>query len=70
MENKTEWGNDGAYVVVINHEEQYSIWYRYKPLPRGWQEAGPTGGREFCLNWIKNQWSDLLPLSVRRAVLS
>lgn len=57
-----------AYTVVVNHEEQYSIWPAAKALPAGWREAGKTGEKQECLEWIKTVWTDMRPLSVRRAM--
>jgi MbtH protein len=57
-----------AHTVVVNHEEQYSIWPAGKALPPGWREAGKTGEKHECLAWIKEVWTDMRPLSVRRAM--
>jgi MbtH protein len=57
-----------AYVVVANDEEQYSIWPADRDLPAGWRVAGPTGAKEACLAHIEQVWTDLRPLSVRRAM--
>ena len=59
-----------TYTVVVNHEEQYSIWPAGKALPAGWREAGKTGEKQECLAWIKSVWTDMRPLSVRRAMES
>lgn len=60
--------DDGLYSVVVNHEEQYSIWLAARPLPRGWILAGKTGRKKDCLAYIDNAWTDMRPLSVRRAI--
>ena len=54
------------YKVVVNHEEQYSIWPAYKDLPNGWREAGRQGGKDECLAYIKEVWTDMRPLSLRK----
>jgi MbtH protein len=54
------------YKVVMNHEEQYSIWPEYKEIPPGWRHAGTTGNKMHCLAYIKEVWSDMRPLSLRR----
>ena len=54
------------YVVVVNHEEQYSIWPVEKQLPNGWQAIGVTGPKETCLEHIKEVWVDMRPLSLRK----
>jgi MbtH protein len=58
------------YRVVVNHEEQYSIWPDYKPLPAGWRDAGKLGTKDECLSHIKSVWTDLRPLSLRQAMES
>ena len=54
------------YDVVVNHEEQYSIWPAGMTLPAGWQTAGKTGRRQECLSYIDQVWTDMRPLSLRR----
>jgi len=54
------------YKVVMNHEEQYSIWLDYKEIPRGWEYAGKTGPKAECLAYIKEVWTDMRPLSLRK----
>jgi MbtH protein len=55
------------YHVVMNHEEQYSIWPAGWDIPTGWQEAGKTGPKAECLAYIKEVWTDMTPLSVRKS---
>jgi len=52
--------------VVINDEEQYSIWPHGRDLPPGWREAGHSGAKADCLAWIEEVWTDMRPLSLRR----
>ena len=54
------------YKVVVNHEEQYSIWPDFKEIPAGWREVGRTGPKSECLEYIKEVWTDMRPLSLRR----
>jgi len=54
------------YKVVMNHEEQYSIWPAERDNPPGWQDAGPSGRKEECLRYIEEVWTDMRPLSLRR----
>ena len=59
--------DDGAtYKVVLNHEEQYSIWPGDRDNPPGWQDGGLTGTKAECLSYIKKVWTDMRPLSLRR----
>ncbi len=57
-----------VYAVVVNHEEQYSIWPAHKQLPLGWTAVGKTGSKSECLDHIEVVWTDMRPLSVRRAM--
>ncbi|MFD5247397.1 MbtH family protein [Amycolatopsis sp. NPDC058340] len=52
--------------MVVNDEEQYSIWPADRSLPLGWKEDGVSGTKEECLNHIERTWTDITPLSVRR----
>jgi MbtH protein len=54
------------YKVVINHEEQYSIWPADREPPLGWQEVGKQGLKAECLAYIKDVWTDMRPLSLRQ----
>lgn len=58
---------DGTiYTVVMNHEEQYSIWPIDRDVPLGWREVGKTGTKAECLAYIEEVWTDMRPLSVRQ----
>lgn len=54
------------YTVVMNHEEQYSIWFADRELPKGWTAVGKTGLKQECLDHIKEVWTDMRPLSLRK----
>lgn len=54
------------YKVVANHEEQYSIWPADRENPLGWKDAGPSGSKSECLEYIKKVWTDMRPLSLRK----
>ena len=54
------------FQVVINHEEQYSIWPDGKPIPPKWRATGFSGSKDECLDYVKRVWSDMRPLSVRQ----
>ena len=53
------------YRVVVNHEEQYSIWPARRPLPAGWSDVGRQGTKDECLAYVKEVWTDMRPKSVR-----
>ena len=63
MENQED---STIYKVVVNHEEQYSIWPSFRELPLGWREEGTEGTKEECLAHIKEVWTDMRPLSLRK----
>lgn len=54
------------YKVVVNHEEQYSVWFADRDAPLGWKEVGKTGLKSECLEYIREVWSDMRPLSLRK----
>lgn len=54
------------YKVVVNHEEQYSIWPAERENPPGWKDAGKSGRKAECLAYIKEVWTDITPLSLRK----
>ncbi|MEJ2443303.1 MAG: MbtH family NRPS accessory protein [Exilibacterium sp.] len=56
------------YRVVVNHEEQYSIWLYDKEIPLGWRDVGVHGQKAECLAHIKEVWTDMRPLSLRKAM--
>lgn len=57
---------DTRFKVVINHEEQYSIWPDYKEIPAGWRAVGKEGSKDECLAYIEEVWIDMRPLSLRQ----
>ncbi len=62
-----EEGEDNTtYTVVVNHEEQYSIWPNNREIPSGWRTVGTVGSKEECLAYIEEVWTDMRPLSLRR----
>ncbi len=61
-----ERDDDTIYKVVLNHEEQYSIWPAYKENAPGWRDAGKEGPKEDCLEYIREVWTDMRPLSLRK----
>jgi MbtH protein len=54
------------YKVVVNHEEQYSIWPADRENALGWTDAGKSGKKQECLEFIKEVWTDMRPLSLRK----
>jgi len=58
--------DDRRYKVVINHEEQYSIWPADRENPLGWKSIGFEGTKQECLDKIEEVWTDMRPLSLRK----
>jgi MbtH protein len=54
-----------VYKVVINHEKQYSIWPADRENPPDWRDVGKQGPKQKCLDYIKEVWTDMRPLSLR-----
>lgn len=63
--NRDEQEDTATYKVVVNHEEQYSIYPIERVNPLGWNDAGKSGSKEECLDHIKEVWTDMRPLSLR-----
>jgi MbtH protein len=64
--NTDEKEDTTIYKVVVNHEEQYSIWPAHRENALGWNDAGKTGPKAECLAYIKEVWTDMRPLSLRK----
>jgi len=64
--NNEEKEDKTIYKVVLNHEEQYSIWPAERDNPLGWKNAGKSGSKAECLAYIKELWTDMRPLSLRK----
>jgi MbtH protein len=55
-----------VYTTVVNDEEQYSIWPADREIPVGWRAVGKTGTKQECLSYVKEVWTDMRPLSLRK----
>ncbi|MEM7716925.1 MAG: MbtH family protein [Cyanobacteria bacterium P01_A01_bin.68] len=53
-----------VYKVVVNYEEQYSIWFVDRENPLGWTNTGKSGSKAECLEYIREVWTDMRPLSL------
>ncbi len=58
--------HEQVYNVVVNDEDQYSIWWEGRVLPAGWRVEGTVGSKQECLAHIDEVWTDMRPLSLRR----
>lgn len=64
--NRYDEEDTRTYIVVINHEEQYSIWFADREIPLGWRDVGKRGTKAECLAYIEEVWTDMRPLSLRQ----
>jgi MbtH protein len=55
-----------THQLVVNDEEQFSIWPGYLEAPLGWRDTGIHGSKEECLDRVREVWTDMRPLSLRR----
>lgn len=59
--------DDETFIVLVNHEEQYSIWPHWKAVPGGWRRVeGVSGDKQTVCAWIDQNWTDMRPLSLRQ----
>ena len=63
--NTDDTQDNTVYKVVLNHEEQYSIWPADRDPPAGWHSVGSSAGKAECLEYVKRVWVDTRPLSLR-----
>ena len=56
---------DGTFLVLVNDEDQHSLWPQHLPIPEGWRSVHGGDTRQACLDYIDREWTDLRPLSAR-----
>jgi MbtH protein len=66
QDQSQDQSSEEMYLVVVNHEEQYSIWRDDKSVPAGWRAVGKRGPKAECLQYIEDVWTDMRPLSLRK----
>jgi uncharacterized protein YbdZ (MbtH family) len=59
---------DGAFLVLVNEECQYSLWCAVAEVPDGWDIVYGECGRQECLDYIENNWTDMRPKSLRESL--
>ncbi|MFI0716532.1 MbtH family protein [Streptomyces inhibens] len=59
---------NGAYLVLVNDEGQYSLWPAFADVPNGWTVILDEASRQQCLDYVNEQWTDMRPLSLQRAM--
>ena len=57
---------DSTFVVLVNHEDQHSLWLAGQPVPAGWSQVHGPGDRQSCLDYVEANWTDIRPRSARR----
>jgi len=57
--------NENEFLILVNDDEQYSIWQAFKAIPAGWHQVGQKGSKEACLEYIERTWTDMRPRPVR-----
>ena len=67
MVELSDTDNQEILRVLINLEDQYSIWPEKREIPYGWKEVGKSGTKEECLAYIKGVWTDMRPRSLKEA---
>ncbi|MGX1497391.1 MbtH family protein [Roseibium aggregatum] len=61
---------DGIFHVLVNDEEQHSLWPEFVPIPEGWRSVFGPGKRQDCVDYVNENWTDIRPKSLRDAALS
>lgn len=61
---------NGTFHVLVNDEDQHSLWPAFAEVPAGWRVVFGAAGRAECLNYVEQNWSDLRPSSLREALTS
>ncbi|MEO6702274.1 MAG: MbtH family protein [Jatrophihabitantaceae bacterium] len=58
----------GEFYVLVNDEEQHSLWPSFVDAPAGWRVAFGSGTRADCLDYVEQNWTDMRPRSLREAM--
>lgn len=56
---------NGSFFVLVNGEEQHSLWPTFVDVPPGWQVVYGAADRAGCLDYIEQHWPDIRPKSLR-----
>ncbi len=57
---------ENRFFVLVNEEQQYSLWPDHLAVPEGWSQVGPHADKVTCMAWVDENWTDMRPLSLRR----
>ncbi|MFE3166659.1 MbtH family protein [Streptomyces sp. NPDC059224] len=64
--NPFDSGRSGAFFVLVNDQNQHSLWPAELPIPDGWSEV-TSGTRQECLNYVDSHWTDMRPAGLIEA---
>ncbi|SKY26684.1 protein MbtH [Mycobacteroides abscessus subsp. abscessus] len=59
---------NGVFLVLVNHENQHSLWPQFAPVPAGWRSVHGPSGHDDCLRYVEENWTDLRPKSLIEAM--
>ncbi|SDU84086.1 MbtH family protein [Gordonia westfalica] len=59
---------DGTFRVLVNHENQHSLWPDFAPVPDGWRTVFGPSGHDECLDYVEQNWRDMRPASLIRTM--
>ncbi|WP_166905371.1 MbtH family protein [Mycobacterium sp. DL440] len=59
---------NGTFYVLVNDEDQHSLWPAFADVPAGWRTVFGAAGRAECLSYVEEIWSDVRPRSLREAL--
>jgi uncharacterized protein YbdZ (MbtH family) len=60
----------GTFVVLVNDEEQHSLWPTFADVPSGWRQVYGEASRADCLQYVEERWTDTRPKALREATNS
>jgi uncharacterized protein YbdZ (MbtH family) len=58
----------GTFLVLVNDEDQHSLWPAFADIPQGWRKVFGESGRAECLAYVEQHWTDMRPKSLREAM--
>jgi MbtH protein len=59
---------NGTFLVLVNHENQHSIWPSFADVPAGWSVVHGEASRQSCLDYVEEHWTDLRPTSLIKSM--
>ncbi|WP_405783749.1 MbtH family protein [Streptomyces sp. NBC_00859] len=60
--------DEGRFFVLVNDEEQHSLWPTFADVPAGWRAVFGESSRQECLDYVETHWTDLRPKSLQDAM--